>query len=99
MLLKNCPSGPPIVALDERGKEITSRTFAKKISDWQDDGIGDLTFVIGGAEGLDDVVKQRATETISFGRLTWPHMLVRGMLVEQIYRAQQIIAGHPYHRD
>jgi 23S rRNA (pseudouridine1915-N3)-methyltransferase len=99
LLLDHCPAGSQIVALDERGKEISSRAFAKRVSEWQDDSIGDLSIVIGGADGLDKVVRQRANLTISFGRLTWPHMLVRGMLVEQIYRAQQIIAGHPYHRD
>jgi 23S rRNA (pseudouridine1915-N3)-methyltransferase len=99
LLLDSCPAGSQIIALDERGKEISSRVFAKKISEWQDDGIGDLSIVIGGADGLDEAVRRRANLTISFGRLTWPHMLVRGMLVEQLYRAQQIIAGHPYHRD
>jgi len=99
LLLKNCPTGSQIIALDERGKEISSRAFAKRVSDWQDDGVSDLCVVIGGANGLDETVRQRVNMTISFGRLTWPHMLVRGMLVEQLYRAQQIIAGHPYHRD
>lgn len=99
LILENCPRGAQVIVLDERGKEISSRAFAKKISDWQDDGIDDICIVIGGADGLDEAVRQRANLTISFGRLTWPHMLVRGMLVEQLYRAQQIIAGHPYHRD
>jgi len=99
LLLKNCPTGSQIIALDERGKEISSRAFAKRVSDWQDDGVGDLCVVIGGANGLNETVRQHANLTVSFGRLTWPHMLVRGMLVEQLYRAQQIIAGHPYHRD
>jgi 23S rRNA (pseudouridine1915-N3)-methyltransferase len=99
LLLENCPTSSQIIALDERGKGISSRAFAKRVSDWQDDGIGDLSVLIGGADGLDDAVRKRADLTVSFGRLTWPHMLVRGMLVEQLYRAQQIIAGHPYHRD
>ena len=99
LLVAHCPAGSQIIALDERGKEISSRAFAKRVSDWQDDGVSDLCVVIGGANGLDETVRQRANMTISFGRLTWPHMLVRGMLVEQLYRAQQIIAGHPYHRD
>ena len=99
LILENIPKSAQVIALDERGEEISSRAFAKKISDWQDDGIGDLCIAIGGADGLDEAVRRRANHTISFGRLTWPHMLVRGMLVEQLYRAQQIIAGHPYHRD
>mgnify|MGYP004004229619 FL=1 len=99
LLLDNCPAGSQVIALDERGKEISSRAFAKRVSDWQDDGVSDLCVVIGGANGLDETVRQRVNMTISFGRLTWPHMLGRGMLVEQLYRAQQIIAGHPYHRD
>ncbi|MGB0576051.1 MAG: 23S rRNA (pseudouridine(1915)-N(3))-methyltransferase RlmH [Alphaproteobacteria bacterium] len=99
LLLENCPTSSQIIALDERGREISSRAFAKKVSDWQDEGIGDLSILIGGADGLDDAVRKRANLTISFGRLTWPHMVVRGLLVEQLYRAQQIIAGHPYHRD
>jgi 23S rRNA (pseudouridine1915-N3)-methyltransferase len=99
LLLENCPAGSQIIALDERGKEISSRAFAKRVSDWRDDGVSELCVAIGGANGLDETMRQRANLTISFGRLTWPHMLIRGMLVEQLYRAQQIIAGHPYHRD
>lgn len=98
LLLNNCPVGSEIVALDEQGTEISSRSFAKKISKWQDIGVRNICIIIGGADGLDKTVRQRASTTISFGRLTWPHMLVRGMLVEQLYRAQQIITGHPYHR-
>ena len=60
---------------------------------------GKGAFLIGGADGLDDAVRARAELTLSFGRLTWPHLLARGMLAEQIYRCQQILAGHPYHRD
>ena len=99
LLLKHCPAGSQIIALDERGKEITSREFAIKLGDWQDNSIRDVSIIIGGADGLHNAVRRRANLTISFGRLTWPHMLARGMLTEQLYRAQQIIAGHPYHRE
>jgi 23S rRNA (pseudouridine1915-N3)-methyltransferase len=64
-----------------------------------DDGASDIAFVIGGADGLDTRILERARLTLSLGRLTWPHLLVRGLLAEQLYRAQQIISGHPYHRD
>jgi len=99
LLLKHCLAGSQIIALDERGKEISSREFAIKLGDWQDNSIRDVSIIIGGADGLHNAVRRRANLTISFGRLTWPHMLARGMLTEQLYRAQQIIAGHPYHRE
>ena len=88
-----------IVALDERGKDLSSRQLADRIAGWRDDGIRDIVFLIGGADGLDGRVRERADLLLSFGRVTWPHMLMRGMLAEQIYRAQCILAGHPYHRD
>jgi 23S rRNA (pseudouridine1915-N3)-methyltransferase len=99
LLLKAIPPKSFVVLLDERGKDMSSRDFAAKLSAWQDQGLNDLVFIIGGADGVTDDVRQRANFTLSFGRLTWPHRLVRVMLLEQIYRAKQIIAGHPYHRD
>ncbi len=99
LLLTACPPGATIVALDERGKTLTSRAFAQRLGTWRDDGLADLAFVIGGADGLAKDVLDRAAQTLSLGSMTWPHMLVRGLLLEQIYRAQQIVAGHPYHRD
>jgi 23S rRNA (pseudouridine1915-N3)-methyltransferase len=87
-----------IIALDQRGREITSNDFAKKIDNLQNNGIRKLSFVIGGSEGLTEEVRSRADILVSFGRQTWPHMLARIMLLEQIYRAQQILAGHPYHK-
>lgn len=87
-----------LVALDERGKALSSEALAKQISAWQQRGTGDLAFVIGGAGGLDEGLKKDAGMLLSLGAMTWPHMLVRVMLVEQLYRAQQILAGHPYHR-
>ena len=99
LLLKAIPAKSFVVLLDERGKDISSRDFAAKLSGWQDQGTSDLVFIIGGADGVLDEVRAKANFTIGFGRLTWPHRLVRVMLLEQIYRAKQIIAGHPYHRD
>lgn len=98
-LLKAIPPKSFVVLLDERGKDMSSRDFAAKISAWQDQGLNDLIFIIGGADGVTDEVRERANFTICFGRMTWPHRLVRVMLLEQIYRARQIISGHPYHRD
>lgn len=98
-LLSAVPDGATIIALDETGKTLTSRAFAAWISRGLDEGIGELALVIGGADGLDSSILNRASLTLSLGRLTWPHLLVRGLVAEQLYRAQQIIAGHPYHRD
>lgn len=99
LLLKAIPSKSFVVLLDERGANFSSREFAAKLSTWQDQGVNDLVFIIGGADGATEDVCKRANFTLSFGRLTWPHRLARVMLLEQIYRARQIIAGHPYHRD
>jgi 23S rRNA (pseudouridine1915-N3)-methyltransferase len=88
-----------VVALDERGKTLTSRDFAQRLQRFEDDGAGEIAFLIGGADGHGDPVLKRADLKLSLGAMTWPHMLVRGMLAEQLYRAQQILAGHPYHRD
>ncbi|MDR3425028.1 MAG: 23S rRNA (pseudouridine(1915)-N(3))-methyltransferase RlmH [Alphaproteobacteria bacterium] len=99
LLLKALPAKSFVVLLDERGRDMSSRDFAAKIAAWQDQGLSDLVFLIGGADGVTDDVRGRANFTLGFGRLTWPHRLARVMLLEQIYRARQIIAGHPYHRD
>lgn len=98
-LLAAVPIGATIVALDERGDNVNSSTFAQTLRGWRDTGVTDLAFLIGGADGLDETVRRQADRVFSFGRMTWPHLLVRGMLAEQLYRAQQILAGHPYHRD
>lgn len=98
LLLAAIPQGATVVALDERGKTMGSALFAEKIGVWRDRGVGDLAFVIGGADGHGDAVRARADLLLAFGPMTWPHMMVRGMVAEQIYRAQQILAGHPYHR-
>jgi 23S rRNA (pseudouridine1915-N3)-methyltransferase len=91
-------TGRRLVALDERGTEPTSVAFAERLGAWRDQGAEEIAFVIGGADGLDEAVRARADWVIAFGRLTWPHLLVRVLLAEQLYRAQQILAGHPYHR-
>lgn len=87
-----------IIALDERGKSLSSPDFAKKIQSLMDQGRPAIQFVIGGADGLGDDLRKSADELLSFGVQTWPHMMVRAMLMEQIYRARQINLGHPYHR-
>ncbi len=87
------------VILDERGHGLRSLDFAGTIEKVQDTGEKNVQFVIGGATGLTDEVRYRASLLLSFGQQTWPHMLARVMLLEQIYRAQQILAGHPYHKE
>lgn len=88
-----------IVALDERGRMLGSEAFANQLGRWRDDGRPILSFVIGGADGLDPALIADADQTLSFSPLTWPHQLVRIMLAEQLYRATTILAGHPYHRE
>ncbi len=99
LILSAIPPDSVVLALDERGKNSTSKEFAQLIAKIRGEGRAYVVFVIGGAEGLSVPVRDRADLLISFGRQTWPHMLVRAMLMEQIYRAQQILAGHPYHRE
>jgi 23S rRNA (pseudouridine1915-N3)-methyltransferase len=98
LLLAALPKGATAVALDERGKALASDAFAQRLGRWRDDGVADLAFLIGGAEGLAPSVRRQAALVLSLGPMIWPHLLVRGMLLEQLYRAQQILAGHPYHR-
>ncbi|MEP4378701.1 MAG: 23S rRNA (pseudouridine(1915)-N(3))-methyltransferase RlmH [Alphaproteobacteria bacterium] len=98
LLLAAIPDGAHVIVLDETGKLSTSAGIARDMSDLQDSGCRNLVFLIGGADGHGDDVRARADRMIAFGRNTWPHMLMRTLLVEQIYRAQQIIARHPYHR-
>jgi 23S rRNA (pseudouridine1915-N3)-methyltransferase len=97
-LLAALPSPVIAVALDERGAAFGSAAFAERLCAWRDAGTPNLTFLIGGADGLDAPVRARADLLLAFGAMTWPHQLARIMLLEQLYRAQQIIAGHPYHR-
>lgn len=98
LLLAVIPDGAYTFVLDETGKLSTSTGIAKQLGALQDEGRRDVAFLIGGADGHGDAVRKRADHVMAFGRNTWPHMLIRGLLVEQIYRAQQILAGHPYHR-
>lgn len=99
LILAAVPAGARLVALDEKGAGWSSREFAERLATWRDQGIATLAFAIGGADGLGSAVIERADSVVSLGAMTWPHLLVRGMLLEQLYRAQQILAGHPYHRD
>jgi 23S rRNA (pseudouridine1915-N3)-methyltransferase len=91
--------GARLIACDERGKSFASRDFAARIAALRDDGVRQLAFAIGGADGLDPSVREAAADVISFGPATWPHAFARVMLAEQVYRAISILAGAPYHRD
>ncbi len=91
------PAGAVKVMLDRLGKSLSSEELAARLSGWMEDG-RDVAFVIGGADGLDDSLRAEANLVLSFGSATWPHFLVRVMLAEQLYRAQAIRDGHPYHR-
>jgi 23S rRNA (pseudouridine1915-N3)-methyltransferase len=88
-----------IVALDESGVTMGSTAFAKLIENWRDSGVREARFLIGAADGLSAEERASADLIWSFGAMTWPHLLVRAMLAEQLYRATSIIAGHPYHRE
>jgi len=98
LILAALPKEATLIALDGRGKSLSSNDFAQRLGRWRDTD-ADLAFAIGGADGLSDAVLDHAKLTLSLGAMTWPHLLVRGMLLEQIYRGQQILAGHPYHRE
>ena len=87
-----------IIALDETGKTLSSPEFAAQLQAWQQQGNSSFAFIIGGSDGLDAPVKKAAHLTWSFGRVTYPHMLMRALLAEQLYRAQTILLGHPYHK-
>lgn len=99
LLLAQLPKGAVLCALDGGGTAETSAGFAALLRRWQDSGAGDVAFAIGGADGHGEALLARADRRLSLGAMTWPHLLVRGMLAEQLYRAQQILAGHPYHRE
>jgi 23S rRNA (pseudouridine1915-N3)-methyltransferase len=93
------PEGTAVVLLDERGEALGSAALADHLARWRDGGQGTTAFVIGGADGLSDILHGKARVTLSFGPATWPHQLVRIMLLEQLYRAVTILSGHPYHRE
>jgi 23S rRNA (pseudouridine1915-N3)-methyltransferase len=92
------PEKSVLVALDERGKSIDSAAFAQALGRWRDDAVAHTIFTIGGADGLSPDLQRKAKLRIAFGSATWPHQMVRVMLLEQIYRAATMLAGHPYHR-
>ncbi len=98
LLLAAISDSAVVVTLDEAGKALDSLKFAARLGDWRDRGRRHVAFVIGGADGLDPRLHKRADLVFSLGPMTWPHLLVRALLAEQLYRAQQILAGHPYHR-
>lgn len=98
LLARAIPDGAATIALDERGRLMTSPDLAGLLARWRDAGRGDAAFLIGGADGLDPALRDRAGVSLSFGPMVWPHMLVRVMLAEQLYRAAAILAGTPYHR-
>ena len=98
LLRRALPDGGVRVMLDERGKVISSPDFAALLARYRDDGRSDMAFVIGGADGIAPDLRAEADVTLSFGKMVWPHMLVRVMLAEQLYRAAAILAGTPYHR-
>jgi len=99
LLARAVPAGALLAVLDERGRVMTSPEFAGVLGGWRDAGRSDVAFVIGGADGIAPALRGRADFALSFGQMVWPHMLVRVMLAEQLYRAASILAGAPYHRE
>ena len=96
------PIAPPAsvtIALDERGKTVSSMLFAKKLEGWRDGGKREARFLIGAADGHDEAQRAEADWLLSFGPATWPHLMARAMLAEQLFRATSILANHPYHRE
>jgi 23S rRNA (pseudouridine1915-N3)-methyltransferase len=92
------PESSVLVTLDERGENIDSAAFARRLGQWRDQAVAHTIFAIGGADGLSPELRGKAKLTVAFGAATWPHQMVRVMLLEQLYRAATILAGHPYHR-
>jgi 23S rRNA (pseudouridine1915-N3)-methyltransferase len=92
------PPKSVVVALDEHGDNIDSDAFARQLGRWRDDQVANTIFIIGGADGLSPELRRMAKSRVAFGSATWPHQMVRVMLLEQLYRAATILAGHPYHR-
>lgn len=94
------PASPSItIMLDEGGQQLTSMAFAERLGRWRDDGMRECRFLIGAADGFTDEQRAAATLRIAFGAMTWPHMMARAMLAEQLWRATSILANHPYHRE
>jgi len=88
-----------LVMLDEKGESLPSRVLAERLGQWRDDGVREARFLIGAADGFDQSERAQADLLLSFGRATWPHLLARAMLAEQLWRATSILANHPYHRE
>lgn len=99
LLFKHIPENAKIIVLDERGENISSRQFAQKLIAWQDCGCRNVALLIGGADGHADFLRKKADLMLSFGKMTLPHMLLRLVLCEQLYRAYTISINHPYHKD
>ena len=97
--MPDLPANSVTVALDERGQALGSSQFAARLEAWRDGGKREVRFLIGAADGHDQQVRQTADLLLSFGPATWPHLLVRAMLAEQLFRAVSILANHPYHRE
>jgi 23S rRNA (pseudouridine1915-N3)-methyltransferase len=97
-ILAVIPEKFAMVALDQRGDNLDSAAFARHLGRWRDEQVAGTFFVVGGADGLSPDLRRKAKLSLAFGAATWPHQLVRVMLLEQIYRAATILAGHPYHR-
>jgi len=87
------------ILLDEKGEQLGSLAFAQKLEQWRDGGRREARFMIGGADGFDDAARTSADLILAFGKATWPHLLARAMLAEQLWRATSILANHPYHRE
>ena len=87
------------VLLDEKGEQISSSELAKMLERWRDEGVAEVRFCLGAADGFDDADRADADKLIAFGHATWPHLMARAMLAEQLYRATSILANHPYHRE
>lgn len=98
-LLSSIPVGAKVIVLDERGENLKSVELAEKIGNWLNNGCSEICFLIGGADGHLPETRNKADLVLSFGKLTLPHILMRAVLTEQIYRIQTILAGHPYHRE
>jgi 23S rRNA (pseudouridine1915-N3)-methyltransferase len=92
------PDKSSIVAFDERGEAIDSPAFARHLGRWRDESVPSAVFLIGGPDGLSPELRRKAKLSVAYGKATWPHQMVRVMLLEQIYRAATILSGHPYHR-
>ena len=91
--------GSRTILLDEKGELLGSRQFAELLGRWRDEGVSETRFYLGAADGFDDAERTAADRLIAFGTATWPHLLARAMLAEQLYRATSILANHPYHRE